>query len=148
MNLSHPASGAIARIPAGSSIESHNCALELDPVPANDRWARVARGADAGKIRQIASVMVLTEADLRRQSPELSTDKYMDTFAAELTASGWDERLVEGPWKRGGQYSLSYQGLAMLIEDDGIVIWITVRDVGEEYLTSFAEAVALKLRGF
>ena len=145
-SLSHPASDAIVRIPAGSSIESHTCALELDPVPADDRWARVARGADAGKVRQIARIMVLTQADLWQQSPNISTDEYWETFAKELVASGWTEQLVEGPWKRGGQYLSSYSGTALLLEDDGIVIWITAPEIGSEYLTGFAEAVVLKLR--
>lgn len=138
--------GGIIRIPESAMGQANYCALELDPVPPGDRFARIARGDDFDQVRQIASVMIVTRAALWRQSPTASIDGFTDTWLAELTADGVSTQPLEGPWKSGYLLTGIQGRQGLLIEDDGIMIWITAGEVKTELLEDFAVSVATRLR--
>jgi len=144
--LPYAAEGGIIRPPASAGGNTNYCAFELDPVPPGDRFARIARGEDADRVREIATVMVLTRAALFRQSPATTTAAYTDAWSAELEASGWPGQGLEGPWQRGELFTGSQGQQGVLIEDDGIMIWITAPDMDTGRLIGFAGAVAADLR--
>ena len=146
LKLQYPASDAVIRVPADAIQDVPVCAMELDPVPANDRWARVARGNDADQVRRVATVMLTTTTILRRQSPDLKTYAYTQAFDQELVASGWLGHSVEGPWRLANIYSLGEDRTAALIEDYGVMLWTTATGVAPENLESFARAAAEILR--
>jgi hypothetical protein len=120
--------------------------LELDPLATTDSFARLERGADADRVREIANVMVMTRASLARVDPRSRTDKYADTWSKEMSASGWTGQALEGPWIRGELFADSQGQQAVLIEDDGVMLYITAREIEPARLVTFAEAVATNLR--
>jgi len=138
--------GGIVRVPENAAGKTNWCALELDPVPPGHRVARIARGDDADRVRQIASVMIMTRAALWRQSPTASIADFTEAWMAELQADGVSSEPLEGPWKSGQIMSGSQGQQALLLEDDGIMIWITANDMHTELLVDFAEMVANRLR--
>lgn len=144
--LEYPASGAVARVPEDTVADMIICALELEPVAPDDRWARVARGDDADRVRRIASVMLSTTATLRRQGPGMRSDTYTETFDKELVASGWSGSEIEGSWAWGSVYTMSQGQVAALVEDHGVVIWATARDVSPENMASFAQSATDRMR--
>lgn len=146
VELQYPATDAIARVPEDSQSNSMICALELEPVAPGDRWARIARGDDADKVRRIASVMISTTATLRQQSPNIQSDNYTATFDQELVASGWSASQIEGPWTWGAVYTTSEGKVAALVEDHGVVFWATAKDVSAENMVSFTHSAAEKMR--
>ena len=138
--------GGIIRMPENAAGKANWCALELDPVPPGDRFARIARGDDFDRVRQIASVMIITRAGLWRQSPTASIQGFTETWLAELKADGVTMEPLPGPWN-SGYLASSVQGRqGVLIEDEGIMIWITAGDVKRELLEDFAVNVATRLR--
>lgn len=143
--LAYPATETVIRVPSGQTGVDSVCALELDPVAPGDRWGRVARGESADDVVRIASVSVVTQTDLRHQSPNLTTAYYYETFDKELVASGWEPVSVQGPWTSGKAYSLRENDVSMLVEDRGIVIWITARDTDISDLVAFSSVVAERL---
>lgn len=145
VQLQYPATGAVARSPESAGGDSMVCALELDPVDADDRWARVARGEDAGQVRTIATVSLITTATLRSQSPKADSGRYANTFDAELIASGWSGEALDGPWSWASLYTMNDQA-ATLLEDDGVVVWTVSRGVAPDDLAGFTRAVAVALR--
>lgn len=144
--LQYPASGAIVRAPENSPPRELVCALELDPVPHGDRWARLARGDDADQVRRIATVWLNTTATLRRQSPSADSRTYAETFDREMVASGWSAQQVEGPWSWGAVYTMGEQEVAALAEDEGVVLWITASGVSPENLLTFTRSASQRIR--
>lgn len=143
--LGYPASDPIARVPADTAPGAIVCALELDPVPAGDRWARVARGDDADKVRRIATAWLNTTATLRAQDPSADSRRYAETFDHEMVASGWSAAGVEGPWSWGAVYTLG-EDAAALAEDDGVVLYVTARGVDPESLVAFTRNASRRIR--
>ncbi len=144
VNLQYPASDAVARIPESASNDLV-CALELDPVASDDRWARVARGEDAGQVRTIATVTLVTTGTLRKHNPSASTERYAETFDQELVASGWSGEEMEGPWAWASLYTMGDQA-ASLVEDSGVVLWTVATGVQADDLAGFSRAAAPRLR--
>ncbi len=144
--LAYPASGAIAREPTNAGADVIACALELDPVPPEDRWARVARGDDADRIRRIATVTLTTTAGLRQHSPNADSDNYTQTFDEELVASGWSATEIDGPWSWASIYRKSEQEAASLAEDNGVVLWVTTRGVEVDNLVAFTRTASERIR--
>jgi len=138
--------GGIIRSPASAKEQPNWCALELDPVPAGDRFGRIARGDDADRVRQIASVMIMTRAALWRQSPTASVADFTKAWSAELVADGISGEPLEGPWESARLMVGSRGQQAILIEDDGIMVWITADDVKPELMLTFAGNVANRLK--
>jgi hypothetical protein len=123
------------------------CALELDPVPPGDRWARLARGDDADEVRRIATVTLMTTAALRQHNPQASSTRYASTFDKELLASGWADERIEGPWFWGTAYTQGEGQAAALVEDHGVVLWVTAAGVEPDHLVSFARSASQRIRG-
>lgn len=144
--LQYPASDAVARVPENAMQDTATCALELDPVAPEDRWGRVARGEDANEVRRIATVMLTTTAMMRSQSPDARTDAYARTFGDELVTSGWQGREINGPWTTGTLYRLGETEVSALIEDEGVMLWITASEVTSENLAAFARTTAEMIR--
>ena len=142
--LQYPASDAVARKPE-TARDALVCALELDPVDADDRWARVARGEDAGQVRTIATVTLMTTATLRQHNPSAASDSYTETFDQELVASGWSGEGLDGPWRWGSLYTMREQ-VATLVEDDGVVLWTVATGVQANDLAGFTRSAAIRLR--
>ncbi|HUF19953.1 MAG TPA: hypothetical protein VMP00_04290, partial [Burkholderiales bacterium] len=137
VELGYPAGNPVARVPATDNGDATVCALELDPVPPGDRFARVARGDDAGETRRIATVRLVTNASLQASNPETSTDRYVEAFGRELEADGWSGEETQGPWTWGAMYTAPEDRAAMLIEDHGIVLWTTATGVTPDNLVQF-----------
>lgn len=144
VELQYPASDAVARRPEPARNDLV-CALELDPVDTDDRWARVARGEDAGQVRTIATVTLVTTGTLRKQSPSASSETYAETFDQELVASGWSGEPLDGPWRWASLYTMSEQ-VATLVEDDGVVLWTVATGVQPDDLAGFSRSAANRLR--
>jgi len=138
--------GGVIRIPTASANSRNQCALELDPVPAGDRFARIERSEDADRVREIATVMVITRAALYRQNPKLTTSDFADGWSAELHADGWQGEMTAGPWQRGELFIGRDGRQGLLIEDDGIMIWITASELTKDNLLLFAGDLATNLR--
>jgi hypothetical protein len=145
-SLPDAGNGGIVRVPTAAAGAVNQCALELDPVPAGHRLERIERGEDADRVREIATVMVITRAALFRQSPAVTTTGYTNAWSDELHADGWPGEALTGPWKRGELFTGRNGRQGVLIEDDGIMIWITVRELATESVVAFAEAVTADLR--
>jgi len=145
-SLPDAGNGGVVRVPTAAAGAVNQCALELDPVPAGHRFERIERGEDADRVREIATVMVLTRAALFRQSPAVTTIEYTNVWSDELHADGWPGEALAGPWKRGELFTGRSGRQGVLIEDDGIMIWITVRELATESVVTFAETVAANLR--
>ena len=146
IHLHYPASDMIARVADNSQENAVVCALELEPVSPGDRWARVARGDDADKVRRIATVMLTTTAALQLHSPNAKSGTYTETFDRELVASGWISRNIEGPWSWGSVYTLGEDQVATLVEDNGVVIWVTATDVAPDNMVSFTRNASQRIR--
>ena len=144
--LEYPAGNPVARAPAMIDRGLVACALELDPVPPNDRWARLARGDDADKVRRIATVTLMTTAALRQHNPDASSTGYAATFDKELMASGWAEQKIEGPWYWGAAYTQGEDQAAALVEDHGVVLWVMASGVDPDHLVSFARSASQRIR--
>jgi len=144
--LPYAADGGTIRPPASAGGNTNFCAFELDPVPPGDRFARIARGEDADRVREIATVMILTRAALFRQSPATTTAAYTDAWSGEMKASGWPGQGLDGPCTRGELFTGSQGQQGVLIEDDGVMIWITAPDMDTDRLVGFAVEVAADLR--
>lgn len=139
-------SEAIIRIPTNAAGASNYCALELDPVTSGNRFERIARGDDAARVREIASVMVVTRAALYRQNPAGSTKDFTEMWSSELQADGWQRVPLEGPWRYSELFTGKSGKHGILIEDDGIMIWITASGTDPEGLVRFAKSITLDLR--
>jgi hypothetical protein len=135
--LAGPESEAVARIPEGSSDSLSICALEAGPETAR---------AAASAARTLATVTLTTEADLRYRNPGQSMGRYVNTFVAEMKASGWDAVEVQGPWRRTYAYVSSSGETVLLIEDEGVFIWISSLQFPADVLLEFAQAVTARLR--
>jgi hypothetical protein len=146
IHLQYPASDAVARVPENVHAGMVTCALELEPVKPGDRWARVARGEDADKVRRIATVILSTTATLRQQSPNAKSETYTETFDRELVASGWTGNDIEGPWSWGSVYTLGEDQVATLVEDHGVVLWVTAKDVAPDNMVSFTRSASERIR--
>ncbi len=146
VELQYPASDAVVRVPEDSRSDANVCALELEPVAPDDRWARIARGDDAHRVRRIASVMVSTTATLRQRSPDLHSEGYAQTFDQELVASGWSGSRIEGPWTWGAVYTMNEGQVAALVEDHGVVFWATAEGVAPENMVSFTRSASERMR--
>jgi len=144
--LEYPAGNPVARAPQVIDRGMAACVLELDPVPPGDRWARVARGDDADTVRRIATVTLMTTAALRQHNPEASSTRYAASFDKELMASGWAEQKIEGPWYWGSAYTLGEDQAAALVEDHGVVMWVTAAGVQPDHLVSFARGASQRIR--
>jgi anti-sigma factor RsiW len=105
---------------------------ELHPVPP------------AGQ--PLARVMLTTEADLRYRNLGQSLGRHINTFVAELKASGWEVLEVQGPWRRTHAFTGPGSETVLLIEDQGVFLWISSTDVPLERLLTFAQAVTEQLR--
>ena len=139
-------SDAVARVPENVHAGMVTCALELEPVKPGDRWARVARGEDADKVRRIATVILSTTATLRQQSPNAKSETYTETFDRELVASGWTSNDIEGPWSWGSVYTLGEDQVATLVEDHGVVLWVTAKDVAPDNMVTFTRSASERIR--
>lgn len=150
VDLSYPASDPVARMPANAEGGMTVCALELDPVPPDDRFARVARGDDADEIRRIATVRMVTTAHLRAANREATTATYVDTFSQELAADGWEAEAIQGPWSWGQVYTMAGEQAAdraaTLVEDAGAVLWTTATGVAPENLVRFTRTAIERIR--
>jgi len=146
LELNYPASDPVSRVPANADPGMLICALELDPVPPGDRFARVARGDDADQVRTIATVTFNTTATLRASNPAARSDSYAEMFDAEVVASGWEGWQIEGPWSWGWLYSKGEEQTATLVEDDGVVLWTTANGVAPDDLVTFTRAVTRRMR--
>lgn len=144
--LGYPAGDPVARVPADARPGAMVCALELDPVPAGDRWARVARGDDADEVRRIATVWLRTTATLRADSAAADSREYAATFDQEMVASGWSAAEVEGPWAWGAVYTMGEDEAAALAEDGGVVLYVTARGVDPDSLVGFTRNVSRRIR--
>lgn len=144
-DLGYPATDPVVREPANAQARELVCALELDPVPPGDRWARVARGDDADKVRRIATVWLNTTATLRASNPSADTSAYCQTFDREMVASGWSATEVEGPWSWGAVYTQGDEQTAALAEDDGVVLYVTATGVDPGNLLAFAQLASERL---
>lgn len=144
--LGYPAADPVVREPAGEQASELVCAFELDPVPAGDRWARIARGDDAHEVRRIATVRLNTTATLRAQNPSADSRDYAETFDREMVASGWSSTEVEGPWSWGAVYTMGNEETAALAEDDGVVLHVTASEVDPDSLVAFAQAASERIR--
>jgi hypothetical protein len=143
--LAYPASDAVARPPETGEGGAAACALELDPVPPGDRWARVARGEDADRVRRIATVRLTTTAELRQQSPNADSAAYTETFDRELVASGWSAAEIQGPWTWGSVYTRDEERAASLAEDHGVVLWVTATGVEADNLVAFTRTASERI---
>lgn len=146
VELGYPAGNPVARVPASENGDPTVCALELDPVPPGDRFARVARGDDADETRRIATVRLVTNASLQASNPETSTDRYVETIGRELKADGWSGEVAQGPWTWGEVYTAPEDRAAMLVEDHGIVLWTTATGVTPDNLVQFTETAVQRMR--
>ncbi len=154
VELSYPASDPVARVPANAEGGTTVCALELDPVPPGDRFARVARGDDADEIRRIATVRLVTTAHLQATNPEATTGTYVDTFRRELASDGWEADTIQGPWSWGQVYTMAgeqaEEGVAdraaTLVEDAGAVLWTTATGVAPDNLVRFTQSATNRIR--
>lgn len=150
VELSYPASDPVARVPANAEGGATVCALELDPVPPGDRFARVARGDDADEIRRIATVRLVTTAHLQATNPEATTGTYVDTFRQELAAEGWEADTIQGPWSWGQVYNMAGEQAtdraATLVEDAGAVLWTTATGVAPDNLVRFTRSATTRIR--
>lgn len=144
--LEYPASGAVSRPAYGAERDVAVCALELDPVPPGDRWARIARGEDADRVRRIATVTLTTTARLRQQSPQADSKVYAETFDQELVASGWNAREIEGPWSWASVYTRDEEAAATLTEDRGVVLWVESWGVAPDNLVAFTRTASQRIR--
>jgi hypothetical protein len=88
----------------------------------------------------------MTEADLRYPNPGQSMGRYVNTFVAEMKASGWAAVETEGPWSRTYGYVSTSGETALLIEDEGVFIWISSLQFPADVLLEFAQAVTSRLR--
>ena len=138
--------GGIVRVPAAAAGAANYCGLELDPLTNADRFERIARGDDADRVREIVSIMLVTRAALFRQSPSASTADYAEAWSEELQASGWPGQALEGDWRSGELFTGAEGQQGVLIEDDGIVLWITARELETQRLVAFAGRVTGDLR--
>jgi hypothetical protein len=136
-SLASPGSGAVARIPEGSSDSLSICALEAGPATAS------SAGSAA---RTLATVTLMTEADLRYRNPGQSMGRYVNTFVAEMKVSGWAAVETEGPWRRTYGYMNTAGETVLLIEDEGVFIWISSLQSPAHVLLDFAQAVTARLR--
>jgi hypothetical protein len=87
-----------------------------------------------------------TEADLRYRNPGQSMGRYVNTFVAEMHASGWDAVEVQGPWRRTYGYVSAAGETVLLIEDEGVFIWISSLQFPADVLLDFARAATSRLR--
>lgn len=143
--LAYPAGNPVARAPQAGEADVATCVLELDPVAADDRWGRVARGEDADQTRRIATVTLTTTAALRRQNPALDSEYYARQFDHELVASGWASASIEGPWSWGSVYTLPEAQAATLAEDHGVVLWVTASGVEPMNLIDFSRTASERI---
>lgn len=146
VELGYPASDPVARVPADAAPGAIVCALELDPVPAGDRWARIARGDDADELRRIATVRLSTTATLRAESASADSREYARRFDQEMIASGWNATEIEGPWSWGAVYTLGEGEAAALAEDNGVVLYVTASGVDPGSLAGFTRNASRRIR--
>lgn len=147
VDLSYPASDPVARVPADAEAGTLVCALELDPVAPGDRFGRVARGEDADEVRRIATVMLVTNGVLQQNAPEGDTGEYVRVFRDEIAADGWEGSEVIGPWSWGAVYTMAEDRVASLVEDHGVMLWITATGVTRDNLERFTRSAARQVRG-
>jgi hypothetical protein len=117
--------------PDGRSI------CELHPVPGG--------GAPSARL-PLVRVMLTTEADLRYHNLAQSLGRHMNTFVEEMKASGWEALEVQGPWRRTHAFTGPGSETVLLIEDQGVFLWISSTDAPLERLLTFAQAVTEQLR--
>lgn len=94
----------------------------------------------------LARVMLTTEADLRYQNLGQSLGRYLTGFVAEMKASGWEPLEVQGPWRRTHAFAGLGGETVLLIEDEGVFLWISSTEFPLDGLLVFAEAVTERLR--
>ncbi len=145
-HLPRPSGDVRIRQPTASPDDASTCAMELEPLRSNNRFERIARGEDADRIRVIASVRVTTRAALWRQGPTMPMREYAQMWSDELAASGGSPSPLQGPWSSGQIFTGTQGQQGVLIEDDGIMIWIQGPEVEQDRLSGFAVAVAQNLR--
>jgi len=106
----------------------------------------VGRPAGPGAPQPLARIMLTTEADLRYQNPGQSLGRYMSEFVAEMKASGWETLEVQGPWRRTQAFAGPTGETLLLLEDEGVVVWISSFEFALDRLLALAEAVTRQLR--
>lgn len=106
----------------------------------------VGRPAGPGAPEPLARVMLTTEADLRYQNLGQSLGRYMNDFVAEMKASGWETLEVKGPWRRTHAFAGPTGETVLLLEDEGVVLWISSFEFALDRLLMLAEAVTGRLR--
>lgn len=146
LQLRYPAADPMVRVPQVAGGDSMVCALELDPVPSGDRFARIGRGEDANEVRTIATVTLTTTARLAEEAPQADSAGFAETLDEELRSDGWAGRELEGPWASASVYTLGEDEAATLVEDSGVVLWTRTAGVEPQALVSFTETVVQRIR--
>jgi hypothetical protein len=95
---------------------------------------------------ELARIVLTTEADVRHGGPGESFGRYVNTFVAEMKASGWVPIEVRGPWLRTYAFRHPNGEVALLIDDDGVFLWIVSRRLTVAGLLAGAEALTAQLR--
>ena len=90
--------------------------------------------------------MLTTEADVRRQDPAGTLSRYFDMFVAEMKASGWTEIEVPPHWRQTFGFRNQSGETALLLDDDGIMLWVSSRQFPIASMLEFAAAATGRLR--
>lgn len=106
----------------------------------------VGHPAGSGAPQPLARVMLTTEADLRYRNLGQSLGRYMNDFVSEMKASGWETLEAQGPWRRTQAFAGPTGETVLLLEDEGVVLWISSFEFTLDRLLAFAEAVTGQLR--
>jgi hypothetical protein len=158
-NASHPLAGSVA-VDVCRLLDD----AVLAPLPARPErvGAQIPGFADAnascyvelppgaGGERDVRDVWVGL-ITLRMLSPEGRpgrTDRFVDTWLAEVKVSGSNVEPVAGPWRRGAL--IRGPGDAgrteLLVDDAGLVLRVGGRGLPSDTLVAFGAAVARRLR--
>lgn len=134
-----------ALVPADIAATAKREVVENPSVCIVERQGPATTAASA-EPHILARLMLTTEADIRHGNPGQSFGRYINTFVEEMTASGWTPVAVDGPWRRTYAFTGLSGETVLLIDDEGVFLWISSKQFPAERLAAYANTITGLLR--